>query len=111
MLGVGLGEPPDRDFADLGEEADPRGHAAGTASCRSAAASTSHPRTWPTTSHSTTAGRAGWDVVVHPAPGIPMQEYAEVGATWLVRSVLPYGEDWEAKADVTLGESPGTGSA
>src|SRR5690625_915801 len=27
VLGVGLGEPRDRDFADLGEEADPRGRA------------------------------------------------------------------------------------
>lgn len=28
VLGVGLGEPPDRDFADLGDEADPRARAA-----------------------------------------------------------------------------------
>lgn len=28
VLGVGLGEPPDRDFSDLGEEADPRVRAA-----------------------------------------------------------------------------------
>jgi alkanesulfonate monooxygenase SsuD/methylene tetrahydromethanopterin reductase-like flavin-dependent oxidoreductase (luciferase family) len=28
VLGVGLGEPPDRDFADLGDEADPRVRAA-----------------------------------------------------------------------------------
>lgn len=36
---------------------------------------------------------AAWDVVVARAPGVPAEEYAEAGATWLVEGVSP-GEGW-----------------
>jgi len=35
----------------------------------------------------------GWDVVAPWGPGIPAQEYADAGATWLVQSTWPVG-DW-----------------
>jgi alkanesulfonate monooxygenase SsuD/methylene tetrahydromethanopterin reductase-like flavin-dependent oxidoreductase (luciferase family) len=31
----------------------------------------------------------GWDVVVSAAPGVPADEYASVGATWLITSTWP----------------------
>jgi alkanesulfonate monooxygenase SsuD/methylene tetrahydromethanopterin reductase-like flavin-dependent oxidoreductase (luciferase family) len=36
---------------------------------------------------------AGWDVVVSWAPGVPADEYEDVGATWLFDSTWPEG-DW-----------------
>jgi len=33
----------------------------------------------------------GWDVVAPWAPGVPAQEYADAGATWLVESTRPIG--------------------
>ncbi|WP_192498536.1 LLM class flavin-dependent oxidoreductase [Ornithinimicrobium pratense] len=168
-LGVGLGEPPDRDFADLGEEADPRVRAAMldeslqvidqllrgptdfagdhyrvTADLHPRPVQQPRPPIWVAgvTPHRRPLARArrwdgvvpigrgehlspqdltdylaldggqareGWDVVVHPAPGIPVQEYVEAGATWLVRSVMPSsGEDWEAQADAVVRQPPGT---
>lgn len=35
----------------------------------------------------------GWEVVAPWAPGVPAQEYADAGATWLVESTWPVG-DW-----------------
>lgn len=37
--------------------------------------------------------RPGWDVVAPHAPGVPAQEYADAGATWLVASTRPF-DDW-----------------
>ncbi len=39
------------------------------------------------------APQPGWDVVAPWAPGVPAQEYADAGATWLVESTWPVG-DW-----------------
>lgn len=36
---------------------------------------------------------AGWDVVAPWAPGVPADEYADAGATWLIESTRPVG-DW-----------------
>jgi alkanesulfonate monooxygenase SsuD/methylene tetrahydromethanopterin reductase-like flavin-dependent oxidoreductase (luciferase family) len=38
---------------------------------------------------------AGWDVVAFRAPGVPPDEYAEAGATWLVDGAWPAG-NWVA---------------
>ena len=40
-------------------------------------------------------GRDGWDVVVPRQHGVPTQEYADAGATWLIDNIHPHG-DWEA---------------
>lgn len=37
--------------------------------------------------------RPGWEVVAPSAPGVPAQEYADAGATWLIDSTWPEG-DW-----------------
>jgi hypothetical protein len=37
---------------------------------------------------------APWDVVVHWGEGIPAQEYADAGVTWLVVSTWPTQEGW-----------------
>jgi len=36
---------------------------------------------------------AGWDVVVNAAPGVPFDDYAAIGATWVVEGAWPAG-DW-----------------
>ena len=36
---------------------------------------------------------AGWDLVAPWAPGVPGDEYADAGATWLIDSTWP-GEEW-----------------
>ena len=40
--------------------------------------------------------RPGWDLVVPWADGVPAAEYADAGATWLVRSTDPRDEGWVA---------------
>lgn len=166
VLGVGLGEPPDRDFSDLGEEADPRVRAAmldegldvidqllrGPTDFTGAhyrIRADLHPRpvqqprppVWVAgvAPHRRPLARArrldgvvpigageyltpealadylaldgapsrdGWDVVAHDRPGVDPREYAEAGATWLVRSVFPVEEDWERHADAIVREGP-----
>lgn len=48
--------------------------------------------------------RPGWDVVAPGAPGVPADEYADAGATWLIDSTRPF-DDWvpEFRARITAG--------
>ena len=150
VLGVGLGEPPSHDFAELGDEADPRIRGAmldesltvvdGLVSGRVVAhdgehyrvrasmrpASVQRPRVpiWVAgiAPHRRPLERArrwdgyvpigsglepdalaalvgepprpGWDLVVPWADGVPSQEYADAGVTWLVRSTWPKDQGW-----------------
>jgi alkanesulfonate monooxygenase SsuD/methylene tetrahydromethanopterin reductase-like flavin-dependent oxidoreductase (luciferase family) len=48
----------------------------------------------------------GWDVVVATAPGIPFDDYAEVGATWVVDGAWPEG-DWVRDLRDTINAGPG----
>lgn len=50
---------------------------------------------------------AGWDVIAPWAPGVPADEYASIGATWLTVSTWPFG-DWfdEIKTVVRRGPVP-----
>jgi alkanesulfonate monooxygenase SsuD/methylene tetrahydromethanopterin reductase-like flavin-dependent oxidoreductase (luciferase family) len=153
VLGVGLGEPADADFADFGEPAGARARAAlldealtlvdgllrgpvrhdGEAFHVDAelfprpvqqprppvwvAAVAPHPRSlararrWDgvvpiSLDHLLTpddvaaylgdaARPPGWEVVVNTAPGIPVADYAAVGATWGIEGAWPEG-DWVA---------------
>ena len=36
---------------------------------------------------------AGWDLVANIAPGVPLEDYEAVGATWVVEGAWPVG-DW-----------------
>lgn len=159
VLGVGLGEPPARDFADLGEEADPRVRAAmldeslavidqllqgptefagehyriradfhprpvqqprppiwvaGIAPNRRPLArarrwdgvvpigSNGHLTPDELAAHLASGGGSqpdGWEVVVIAKDGIPPQEYADAGATWLIQTVIPTTDGWEAAMD------------
>ena len=167
VLGVGLGEPVDRDFADLGEEADPRvrarmldealevidalmrgpvdhvgGHYRVMGDFRPRPVQRPRPPVWVAgvAPHRRPLARArrwdgvapvggadfltpdelaaylaldgeqsppGWDVVVHQKPGVPAQEYADAGATWLMRSVFPARAGWEAELDDVVSGAPG----
>jgi alkanesulfonate monooxygenase SsuD/methylene tetrahydromethanopterin reductase-like flavin-dependent oxidoreductase (luciferase family) len=149
VLGVGLGEPPSHDFAELGDEADPRVRAAMLdealeiieglttgrvvthdgehfqlhASMRPAAVQRPRIPVWvagiaphrrplararrwdgyvPIGGDVTPASVAGlvgtpepgWELVVPWDDGRPVEEWAAVGATCLVRSVWPKDDDW-----------------
>ena len=158
-LGVGLGEPPEADFAAFGDEPDPRVRAAildealvvldqllrGDQADHDGPRVTAHGRLRPgpvqqprppiwvagvvpnkrplrrarawdgvvpigrdeLLTPDALAGYldgdapAGWDVVVPWKAGVPAEEYAAAGATWLVESTWPVG-DWveEFKARV-----------
>jgi alkanesulfonate monooxygenase SsuD/methylene tetrahydromethanopterin reductase-like flavin-dependent oxidoreductase (luciferase family) len=162
-LGVGLGEPPQADFADFGDEASPRTRAAildeslevldgllrgadvahdgphVTAHGRLLPAPVQRPRppiwvagvvpnkrplrraqSWdgvvpigsgelltPDVLAGYVAGetRPGWDVVAPRKPGIPVDEYAAAGATWLVDSTWPLGE-WVDELRDTIRSGP-----
>lgn len=166
VLGVGLGEPPGRDFADLGDEADPRVRAAildealevidgllrGPASHHGAAFDVeadfrplpvqrprppvwvagvvpnrrplARARRWDGVVPIGSAGDCtpeelaaylasdarqpgdGWDVVVHWSDGIPAAEYADAGATWLIRSAWPAQDGWERALAETIAAGP-----
>lgn len=166
VLGVGLGVPVDRDFADLGEEADARVRArmldealevidrlmrgptrfAGehyqvVADLRPRPVQQPRPPVWVAgvAPHRRPLARArrwdgvvplgadghmtpeeltaylaldgeptleGWDVVVHQKVGVPAQEYADAGATWLVHSVSPADDGWQAAVDALVDDGP-----
>ncbi len=150
VLSVGLGEPPDRDFADFGDESDPKRRAAMLddgldlvdqllrggpvvhhsasydveADLRPPPLQRPRPPIWVAgvVPNSRPLARArrwdgvvpigsrellepesladylgdvkpGWDVVAPWAPGVPADEYADAGATWLIESTWPVG-DW-----------------
>jgi alkanesulfonate monooxygenase SsuD/methylene tetrahydromethanopterin reductase-like flavin-dependent oxidoreductase (luciferase family) len=38
--------------------------------------------------------RDGWDLVAQWAPGVPAEEFAAVGVTWLIQSVWPSEDGW-----------------
>jgi alkanesulfonate monooxygenase SsuD/methylene tetrahydromethanopterin reductase-like flavin-dependent oxidoreductase (luciferase family) len=150
VLGVGLGEPPNHDFSELGDEADPKIRAAmldesltiidrlisgrvvdrkGThfdvhASMRPTSVQRPRVPVWvagiaPNRKPLERARhwdgyvpignglepdalaalvgekpRPGWDLVVPWADGVPAQEYADAGVTWLVRSTWPKDAGW-----------------
>ena len=157
VLGVGLGEPDDLDFSDLGDEADPRVRGAMTdeslavidqmwqgpmehagdhykvkgdffprpvqrprppvwvAGVTPNRRPLRRARQWDGVVPIAPAGQVTtpqdlvdyldlvpaeanqsehWDVVAAWAPGVPAQEYADAGATWLVASVLPTRQGW-----------------
>jgi alkanesulfonate monooxygenase SsuD/methylene tetrahydromethanopterin reductase-like flavin-dependent oxidoreductase (luciferase family) len=162
VLGVGLGEPPDHDFAELGDEADAktrgamldealtvldgllgegtvdhRGeHYQVTASMRplpiqrpripvwvAGVAPNRRPleraRRWdgyvpigdglePSALADFVGAppREGWDLVVPWADGVPAQEYADAGVTWLVRSARPQDEGWVEELRELAGRPP-----
>jgi len=54
--------------------------------------------------------RPGWDLVVPWADDVPAQAYADAGVTWLVRSVEPQEEGWEAEL-AELASTPPVGPA
>ncbi len=48
---------------------------------------------------------AGWEVVVNAAPGVPWDDYAAVGATWVVEGNWPEG-DWVADLRKLIAAGP-----
>lgn len=166
VLGVGLGEPADRDFADLNDESDPKVRAAMldealavvdglmkgpvdvtgshyrvSADLRPRPVQRPRPPVWVAgvAPHRRPLARArrwdgvvpigrgdallpqaladylaldgaptsdGWDVVVSPAPGVPAQEYADAGATWLIESAWPRTDGWEDGLDEVVRGGP-----
>jgi alkanesulfonate monooxygenase SsuD/methylene tetrahydromethanopterin reductase-like flavin-dependent oxidoreductase (luciferase family) len=151
VLGIGLGDPPDLDFSDFGDEPSYRkraaitdeslavldglldgsvahrgDHLAVTAAMRPLPVQRPRPPIW-------IAGRASnlrplqraqrwdgyvpissgefltpdelaayvgphprdeWDLVAQWKPGVPSAEFADAGATWLVRSCNPHEPEW-----------------
>lgn len=167
VLGVGLGAPGDRDFADLGEEADPRRRAAMldealqlldqllrgptahegehyrvTADLLPRPVQRPRPPFWVAgvAPHRRPLARArrwdgtvpigtgegemtpeevaaylaldgeptaqGWDVVVHRTREDRCEDYADVGVTWLVESVSPAQDGWEADVERLVAAGP-----
>ena len=150
VLGVGLGEPPQVDFDDFGDEADARvrgaildealevvagllgdgrvdhlgAHHRVTASVRPLSVQRPRVPIWvagvapnrrPLERARRWDGyvpigrglepdalaefvgpppRPGWDLVVPWEDGVPADEYADAGVTWLVRSTSPKDEGW-----------------
>jgi hypothetical protein len=95
MLGVGLGEPPDADFADFGDEPDPIIRAArldeGLAVLDEYLDGVDPP--------------SDWDLFASLTPGYDPSEFAAVGVTWLVDSAWPVG-DWVAELSGRITEGP-----
>lgn len=166
VLGVGLGEPVGRDFADLGEEADPRVRAAMldeslqvidqlmrgpavfagehyriSADFRPRPVRRPRPPIWVAgvvpnrrplararrwdgvvpigprdfltpdelAGHLSSDGGAvpeGWDVVIIAKDGVPVQEYADAGATWLMHTAYPTTDGWQPRIDEAVRNGP-----
>jgi alkanesulfonate monooxygenase SsuD/methylene tetrahydromethanopterin reductase-like flavin-dependent oxidoreductase (luciferase family) len=163
VLGVGLGDPPDLDFGDFGDEPSYRTraaitdesldvlvgllegsvthrgeHLAVTATMKPPPVQRPRPPIW-------IAGRApnrpplerarrwdgyapisrqflapaelaayigphprdDWDLVAQWKPGIPADEYADAGATWLVRSCNPAEDGWFDELHELASSAPG----
>jgi len=163
IFGVGLGDPPDLDFGDFGDETSYRTratitdesldvlagllegsvahrgeHLAVTAAMRPSPVQRPRPPIW-------IAGRASnlrplerarrwdgyvpisrefltpdelaayigphprddWDLVAQWKPGVPADEYAEAGATWLVRSCNPAEGGWFDELHQLASSAPG----
>jgi alkanesulfonate monooxygenase SsuD/methylene tetrahydromethanopterin reductase-like flavin-dependent oxidoreductase (luciferase family) len=163
VLGVGLGEPPDLDFGDFGDESDARIRAAMldealeviaalvgegrvdhhgehftvTASMRPVSVQRPRVPIWVAgiapnrrplerarrwdayvpigsglepASLAAVVGeppRAGWDVAVPWADGVPADEYADAGVTWLVQSTWPKDENWREEVRALAAAGPG----
>ncbi len=166
VLGVGLGEPVDLDFADLGEEADPKvrgamldealavvdallrgptdhagAHYRVRADLRPRPLQHPRPPVWVAgvaphrrpldraarwdgvvpigrrsylspeeltayLGHLEEPPRAGWDVVACRRGGVPAQEYADAGATWLLHAPFPTTDGWEDALTATIRRGP-----
>jgi hypothetical protein len=52
------------------------------------------------------APRDGWELVVPWADGVPAQEYADAGVTWLVQSTWPKDEGWVEELRDLAGHPP-----
>lgn len=169
VLGVGLGEPPDLDFADLGDASDPRvrgamldesldvidqlwrgptdhtgEHYTVKADFRPLPVQRPRPPVWvagvtpnlkplrrarrwdgvvPLASGGDLSPEAladylslvpadeersgAWDVVAHWRRGVPAQEYADAGATWLVISAWPTEDGWVEGLRAAIGSALG----
>ncbi len=52
------------------------------------------------------APRPGWDLVVPWADGVPAQDYADAGVTWLVRSTNPREGGWVEELEQAVATDP-----
>ena len=52
------------------------------------------------------APRPGWDLVVPWSDGVPAQDYADAGVTWLVRSTNPRDAGWVEELDQAVATDP-----
>jgi alkanesulfonate monooxygenase SsuD/methylene tetrahydromethanopterin reductase-like flavin-dependent oxidoreductase (luciferase family) len=162
-LGVGLGEPPDHDFADLGDESSPvvraamldeglsvlaglvgdgqvtfhGDHYAVEASVRPLPVQRPRIPIWVAgvAPHTRPVARAkrwdgfipisndfltpeqlasyvgehphpDWDVAAQRTPGVPVDELAAAGATWLVSSTWPHEEGWRDELRALVSSTP-----
>ena len=48
----------------------------------------------------------GWDLVAQWAPGVPAEEFAAAGVTWLMRSTWPSEEGWLDELRELVGSPP-----
>lgn len=165
-LGVGLGDPADRDFADLGDEADAKTRAAMLdealdvvdrllrgptdvtgehyrikADLQPRPVQQPRPPIWvagvlpnrrplaralrwdgavpngpdgPPTPEELAAHLArcdgprpeGWDVVTQRRQGVPVSEYADAGATWLIHEPWPTASGWQQSLEEAISRGP-----
>jgi alkanesulfonate monooxygenase SsuD/methylene tetrahydromethanopterin reductase-like flavin-dependent oxidoreductase (luciferase family) len=48
-----------------------------------------------------------WDVAAQRTPGVPVDELAAAGATWLVSSTWPHEEGWREELRALVSTTPG----